>query len=149
MKNLSIIPSASWMPSVDFDVEKGIFSFSGRSYPEDAVNFYEPLIQFIEEYSLQPLETSTFIFKFEYYNTATSKQIMRILLIIAKKLLQNSKTTIQWHFEEDDSDTENAGYRYKQLVKELFVQRFDRDKNPIEKLPDEWAANLTFSLIQY
>jgi len=37
-------------PYVALDAEKKVFEFSGKSLPEDVVTFYQPIIDWLEEF---------------------------------------------------------------------------------------------------
>jgi len=41
-------------PEVMLDKQSGVFSISGKSLPEDVKEFYNPLIEWIENYSNEP-----------------------------------------------------------------------------------------------
>jgi Domain of unknown function (DUF1987). len=45
-----IIQKTDETPEVVFDKARGIFEISGRSLPEDSVEFFEPVFQWLEAY---------------------------------------------------------------------------------------------------
>ena len=67
-------------PNVILDAENGIFEISGRSLPEDVAAFYEPIIDWLDEYAESPNDKTVFDFKLEYFNTASSKLLLDVLL---------------------------------------------------------------------
>ena len=69
-------------PSVILDAERGIFEISQMSLPEDAVDFYSPMLAWLREYAQNPNPETVFNMKLEYFNTASSKQLIQILLIL-------------------------------------------------------------------
>ncbi|TAF66009.1 MAG: DUF1987 domain-containing protein [Cytophagales bacterium] len=103
-------------PKIILDKNNGIFEISGRSLPEDAADFYKPVLEWLEEYSKQANEETNFIFKLEYFNTASSKLILDIL----SKLEKINGTTITWYYHEDDEDMEEAGTEFSELVEVPF-----------------------------
>ncbi|MBQ5540037.1 MAG: SiaC family regulatory phosphoprotein, partial [Bacteroidales bacterium] len=60
-------------PRVVLDAESGVFEISQMSLPEDAVDFYAPIINWLMEYSENPQKETVFNMKLEYFNTASSK----------------------------------------------------------------------------
>ena len=50
MQNELNISSSEFSPEVDFNAGSGILSISGRSMPEDVGSFFEPIIEWIDEY---------------------------------------------------------------------------------------------------
>ncbi|MFP4289035.1 MAG: DUF1987 domain-containing protein [Bacteroidota bacterium] len=103
-------------PNVILDAESNIIEFSGRSLPEDVVTFYAPVIQWIEEYGKSPNPKTEVIFRLEYFNTASSKILLDILLKFEEIMNDGHEIVVQWYFQEDDEDMEEAGEEYSEIV---------------------------------
>ena len=103
-------------PNVILDAESNIIEFSGRSLPEDVVTFYAPVLDWIEEYAKSPNPKTEVIFRLEYFNTASSKVLLDILLKFEDVLNSGSEVVVQWYFQEDDEDMEEAGEEYSEIV---------------------------------
>ena len=103
-------------PSVTLDPKKSIFEISGRSLPENAPDFYKPVLHWINDYASNPNPVTEIIFKLEYFNTASAKLILDLLTALEK--INNAK--VQWYFNEDDEDMEEAGEDFSALVKIPF-----------------------------
>jgi hypothetical protein len=99
-------------PKIILDKSNGIFEISGRSLPEDSAEFYQPVLDWLGEYANQPLPETIFVFKLEYFNTASSKLILDIL----SALEDIPGTKIHWYFYEDDEDMEEAGEEFSELI---------------------------------
>ena len=69
------------LPCVLFDYDKGIFEISQRSLPENAILFYDPLVDSISQYLRSPNEETNVVFHFDYISTSSTKQIMKIILL--------------------------------------------------------------------
>ena len=111
------IESSDDTPQIKLDKDAGIFEISGRSLPEDAVGFYEPVIDWIKAYAQEPHLSTDFAFKLDYFNTASSKLILDIL-----KLLSTIKgMRILWYSQEDDEEVESAGEEFSEQVDVPFV----------------------------
>lgn len=106
-------------PSIILDKVQGVFEFSGRSLPEHAPNFYEPIIKWIEDYTKQPLPETNFVFKLEYFNTASSKYLLEILF-----RLENieGKKMVTWCFLEDDEDMAEAGEEFSEMLENISFE---------------------------
>jgi len=63
-------------PKILLDKSNGIFEISERSLPEDSAEFYQPIIQWLDDYAADPNPSTEFVFKLEYFNTASSKLIL-------------------------------------------------------------------------
>lgn len=99
------------LPGVVLDREKGLFEISGRSLPEDSSAFFEPVIDWIREYKKEPNATTNFIFKMEYFNTASSKYIQDLIT----ELEGIPNIHIVWCYLEDDETMEETGQEFAEL----------------------------------
>ncbi len=99
-------------PKVVFDKTNGIFEISGRSLPEDTVQFFKPILDWLKVYKNDPNPTTNFVFKLDYANTSSSKLLLDMLLVAQS--IDNAKIT--WCFQEDDEDMEEAGHEFAEQV---------------------------------
>lgn len=99
-------------PKVLFDPENDIFEISGRSLPEDVVSFYQPIMDWLDEYVKEPLPETEFVFKYTYFNTATSKVILDILFKLEEYHNNGIKLNVIWFYEEDDEDMLDQGEEF-------------------------------------
>lgn len=109
-------------PNVIFDLENNIFEVSGRSLPEDVTAFYEPLINWLDEYADDPKESTVFSFKLVYFNTASSKLILDILMKLEEIHEDGKEVLVKWYYPDDDEDMEEAGEEYADIVSVPFEQ---------------------------
>ena len=109
-------------PSVNLDVANEIFEISGRSLPEDVAVFYEPILDWIDRYSEEATGKTIFNFKLVYFNTASSKMILDILLKLEEMHEAGKDVLVRWHYPEDDEDMEEAGEEYADIVDVPFEQ---------------------------
>ena len=104
-------------PSITLDKAANIIEFSGRSLPEDVATFYGPALAWIDEFVADPNEHTDVNFKLEYFNTASSKILLYILLKF-EPIADN--VTIKWHYHEDEEDILDAGKEYEDIVEVPF-----------------------------
>ena len=112
MKDLSLEGSAK-TPTIDFKSE-GQLLIKGRSIPENSIEFYKPLIDWITEYSDNPKGKTLVNIQLEYFNTSSSKCILDVF----KKLesITDTEVSIKWFYEEDDEDMLEAGEDYEAII---------------------------------
>jgi hypothetical protein len=103
-------------PKIILDKKNGIFEISGRSLPEDSAEFYRPVLEWIGSYAKEANASTEFVFKLEYFNTASSKLILDVLSALED--IQGMK--IMWYYHEDDEDMEEAGQEFSELVEIPF-----------------------------
>jgi hypothetical protein len=107
---------------LDANPENPIFEISGRSLPEDVVAFYEPILEWLDEYAQSPLPKTVFDFKLEYFNTASSKLLLDVLLKLEDMYDDGNDVLVRWHYPDDDEDMEEAGEEYADIVEVPFEQ---------------------------
>lgn len=115
MKKL-LIKSTDDNPEIIFDKENKLFRIEGKSLPEDVNTFYAPTLGWLEQYVLDPLPETVLSFKFNYFNTASSKKILDILLILEDLFNKGSKVLIKWYYPEYDEDMKEAGEEYSEMT---------------------------------
>ena len=93
-------------PFVHLDYDNKIMKMSGRSMPEDAVGFYIPIIDWFKEYLKQPLKDGVLDVRLEYFNTSSSKNLLEIFKLVKDAENGNS---INWHYDWEDEDMQEAG----------------------------------------
>lgn len=103
-------------PEVVLDKDTNEFKFVGKSLPEDVKEFYNPILEWIENYVKEPNEETIIEFNMEYFNSASSKQILDILERFALINESGKKVMVKWHYMEDDEDMEDAGESYADIV---------------------------------
>jgi len=103
-------------PLVMLDKEREVFEISGRSLPEDVNQFYEPILNWLDEYAKNPLPKSVFLFKLTYFNTASSKLVLDIMMKIENMHDAGHDVLIKWLVPFDDEDNEEAGEEFKDML---------------------------------
>lgn len=115
MESINIEGSSTTLHIV-LDAYNGEFLFQGRSIPENASQFYQPILDWLDNYAKNPNEETIFVFKIEYLNTPSSKYVLGIF----SKLENIHNSSVRWFFEESDEDIEEMGQEYSELVEVPF-----------------------------
>ncbi|HAW72493.1 MAG TPA: nuclear pore complex subunit [Flavobacteriales bacterium] len=116
MSSISL-PGTSKTPTVQFNLEPLTMSISGRSIPENSIEFYQPLLDWVQA-NLQTDGTSLEIsIRLEYFNTSSSKCIMDLLKRVEKSPCD---ATVLWYYEDEDEDMLEAGEDYDAIIEIPF-----------------------------
>ncbi len=115
MENLKIEGTLK-TPSIDFDKDSGVLRISGRSIPENSIDFYKPLIDWIDRYALDPADQTQVHVQLEYFNTSSSKCILDVFKKLESVKHSGKPITVKWHYEEDDEDMLEAGEDYDAII---------------------------------
>jgi hypothetical protein len=119
MKILNYKPEG-YLPGIILDKDSGKFEISGKACPEDAIEFYDPVFDWIDEYSSNPLEETIFDFKLTYYNTVSSKILMMIMMRLEEISEEGHNIKIRWYYPEDDEDMQEAGEDFEGMLEMDF-----------------------------
>lgn len=104
-------------PQVNFNAETGVLLLSGRSIPENAREFYRPMIEWIEKYNANPKQQTVFDICLEYFNTSSSKAIFDLFKTAESLNLKgNSTVIVKWKYENDDWEMRDAGLEYSRII---------------------------------
>ena len=104
-------------PYLLLDADNGMIKIEGRSIPENAIDFYQPILNWIDSYIKEPKDKTEVHFKLEYFNTSSSKRLFDIMKKVENiASLDNKTAVISWYYEEDDEDIYFAGNDYKALI---------------------------------
>ena len=109
------IPSAINSMEISLNAETGKLSFTGRSYPENSILFFKPVIEWMEQYITAPAGKTECSFTIEYFNSASRKCIINIFRILSSIHKKGHPITIIWNFESDDESIKEIGEEYKNL----------------------------------
>jgi hypothetical protein len=110
------IEATNSTPVVLLDKDKGIFEISGISLPNDAIGFYQPVINWFDSYLEAPNPATKLVFELEYFNSASSKIFMGILRSFDNNIQPGREIIVEWRYIADDSDTFEAGKDYASMV---------------------------------
>jgi hypothetical protein len=107
-------------PTVEFDPVKGVLEIKGRSIPENSIEFYKPLVDWLENYSDSPAGKTVVNVHLEYFNTSSSKCILDVFKKLESLHKSNNVVQINWYYEEDDEDMLEAGEDYESIIRVPF-----------------------------
>lgn len=112
-----ILNRTSYSPEVNFDHKTGVLEISGISIPEDSSKFFQPLMQWLEQYRENPAALTTLIFKMEYFNTSSTVFMLRLMKGVAKLSQEGKNISIHWYHQPNDEDFIEAGRDFAVLAK--------------------------------
>lgn len=97
-------------PEVIINPEKNLFEISGRSNMENAIEFYNPVLEWMSLYGNQYFDKGfQFNFKLRYFNTPSSKMLLKVLQKLDEIYSKEKAIKINWYYEEDDEREEVEG----------------------------------------
>ncbi len=117
-------------PTVHFDGDTGVLELRGRSIPENSIEFYKPLIDWIDQYARNPKPQTQLRVQLEYFNTSSSKCILDLFKKLENVRSSGNEVQVLWHYETDDEDMLEAGEDYQAIIslpfKMIQVEEVDK-----------------------
>jgi hypothetical protein len=108
-------------PEILLRPEADLYHITGNSFPANPLRFYEPVLEWFSSFFASkntPNELNIRL-EFSYLNTASQKQIVRLLKLIAKNK-NDKKTLIEWYYPVDDLDMLETGQRFQKICDLTF-----------------------------
>ena len=119
MDNLSIFGTED-APRVYFDAENGTLEITGRSLPENVNVYYHPIIEWALQYVKNPQAKTKIDFKLEYLNSASSKKILELLVILKQLQSMGHELEVNWYHKYEDEDMFEEGRDFATMTKLNF-----------------------------
>ena len=116
MENLEL-KGAKGVPTVLFNSRSGSIELIGQSYQDKAIEYFEKLMQQLDEYISEIGKPLTVNFKLTYFNSGSSKRILNILFKLSEYKENNGDVTVNWYFDEEDMDMEELVNDYIHITK--------------------------------
>lgn len=116
MSILEIQPSKR-TPYVKFDLDKGTLEIKGSILLVNPTDFFDKILEYVDEYLLNPKEHTQILLHIEYYNTYASKLILFLLKKLQKLTKLDKEVSLIWLYEDGDEDMHEAGLYYQTSLK--------------------------------
>lgn len=89
-------------PSVVLDRQESILKLEGRSYPEEGMDFFDPIILRFKTLEESDNPIKVIHIRLEYYNSSTSKAMAELFTSMITAKNNDHEVKVIWEFEEDD-----------------------------------------------
>jgi hypothetical protein len=94
----------------------GDLSLKGHSYPEDALEFYSPILGWLEEYKNSMAEATTATFNMTYFNSSSTILLLKILTSLGAMHKSGHGIQVVWMHEEGDTLMADKAEEMKSMV---------------------------------
>jgi hypothetical protein len=121
--NVINLKSTGDTPAIILDAENNNMEITGKCFPEDVNAFFKPVMEWLSDYSKKPNNSTHFKFKLDYYNTASSKNILSVLMTLKVLYMAGNDVTVEWNYNEDDEEIQESGIEFERLVKIPFIYK--------------------------
>jgi hypothetical protein len=115
MVDLYIEGNTGKHPIVNFKVS-GDFLIEGISICEDYMNFYNPVLTWLEELKNNLPETITLKIKLDFFNTGSCIAFLNLFNTLEDIHKRGSEVKIVWYYNINDEDCLQAGLDYESII---------------------------------
>lgn len=117
MKTLQIKQTKS-SPEINLNPQTHTHIIKGESYPENTIQFYSPVLDWINVY-LSQIDDSEIVFNIEliYFNSSSSKILLDIFDALDET--QNNKIIVNWIHDKDDEAMQEYGEEFEEDIKHI------------------------------
>ena len=113
MDNLSR-PKTKNTLGVEFDSSTGMLELAGSSFPENASEFFNPIIDWLQQFMLEVTGKITLNFKLDYLNSSSIKFVSDMLEKLEMYHKGGGDVQINWYYDENDEDIQEMGEDLKE-----------------------------------
>jgi hypothetical protein len=113
-----LIEATKSTPAIDFNAESRQLTIRGESYPENAFQFYAPLLEWLDCF-LRPDSNEAlieFILQMTYINTSSSKCLMMILEKLEKATSQGWRVIINWYYDPENENELECAEEFQEFI---------------------------------
>lgn len=103
-------------PFVLFSMEQCKLVIRGRSMPENAYRFYQPLIEHIKLHSHFAARQFVVVIELDYFNSSSGRFILELLIEFQKRFKTPGECKVYWVVREDDEIMKDRGTEIKELI---------------------------------
>ncbi len=101
-------------PEIILDPDTGILTITGESYPENAFEYYKPVLSWLQEFAQRKQDAIVVNFKLQYFNSSSSKCLLDVLEILEEFHQGGGTVTVNWYYQKDDVDIEESGENFSE-----------------------------------
>ncbi len=103
MENL-IIPKTKQTPQIEFNTAENYLRIIGESYPENAMEVFQPLIDHLELFFGQDKRDLQVELRVEYQNTSSSKMMYEVINRLSNYHEAGHNVKLAWYYPDGDLD---------------------------------------------
>ena len=94
----------------------GELDFTGRSFPEDALEFFAPVMDWLDEYQNSAAEKTVATFSISYFNSTSALHILKLLNALDQIHKAGNDLRVVWHHDENDDLMAEKAEEMKAMV---------------------------------
>jgi hypothetical protein len=120
--NFFKLESTKFTPGVVLDPSTAVLELYGFSLPENALEFYQPIIEWLRDYKVELLKSSNppevnALFKLVYFNSSSLRLIVEVFQVLSEMHHGGIKVNLSWHYDSEDIQMAESGREMGEVTK--------------------------------
>ncbi len=111
-------------PKIDFDPERNVLLIEGESYPENTLNFYDPVINWLREYIEQlnndANNDAVLKINLSYLNTSSTKCLLNIIEMLEDANSDGKNIVLNWYYDRENESMLECAEEFQEDVEFPF-----------------------------
>lgn len=104
-------------PDILLDADNHILEIKGESYPENAREFFSPVVSWIREYVNQLKDQQVTVnIELKYFNSSTAKILFNIFNMLDKEAGKGKRIFINWIYDKRNLNAVEYGEDFKEDI---------------------------------
>ncbi len=133
--NKLFIASEKSSPEISFTPDEKYLSITGKSYPENSIAFFDPVMNWLNDY-LTHADTKgeiTLDMRTTYFNSSSSKAFYDIFELLDQSVRTDRQITINWYFHAEDEIIEEQGEEFEEDLKNVTFNMVNMNDTDSQK----------------
>ena len=119
MENL-VIQGTKYTPDISFDASRSILEVKGYSYPENALAFYAPVLEWLDDFlaAEQPRPVKIDL-ELIYFNSSSSKILLDLFDILDERAASGADVRVNWIYDPHNESAYECGLEFQEGLRYL------------------------------
>jgi hypothetical protein len=109
-----VFPATGSSPRVEADAEKGLLALSGEAYPENAFEFFGPILAWVDTFLARDARPLVLEARLTYLNTSSIKCLMDLLDALAEARRGGRDTAVRWFYDPENDRALDLAEEFKE-----------------------------------
>jgi hypothetical protein len=115
MNDLIIAGSVS-SPAVRLDADRGSMELSGESYPQNAFDFFAPIIDWAHQFLRERPDPLILELRLSYLNTSSTKCVIDLLDLLENAYRIGRSVRVTWYCDKENDRAREAAEEFREDV---------------------------------
>lgn len=123
------VDQTEFTPKIILDPDLSVISISGNSRPISITAYFEPVFEWLENYSRHGKKHLSIHFQFHHINTYTMRFLLKMIRLLNHYSRDSRKINIVWVYDGEDDDAREFGEQLRNLFgsKDKFILKVGRE----------------------